>query len=83
MPRINKVTAPSNRTTTNEKGTKAKPPPRVLPREWIGGIVGQNLHHVSTKCNKKVDTYKRIEKVKVDIKNCPSCKNARGTIVSY
>lgn len=27
----------SNRTTTDEK--KAKPPPRVLPRKWIGGIV--------------------------------------------
>lgn len=42
-----------NSTTTDEKGTKAKPPPRVLPRKWTGGIVGQNLHHVSTKCNKK------------------------------
>lgn len=43
----------SNRTTATAKAQKAKPPPRVLPRKWTGGIVGQNLHHVSTKCNKK------------------------------
>ena len=38
---------------------------------------------VNTKYNKKNDLHKGIEKLKVDIKNCPSRKNARGTIVNY
>ena len=34
---------------------------RVFPLKWIGGIVGQNLHHVSTKCNEKLIRIRKME----------------------